>query len=116
MSPTNDILRYVHAVRLFQFVEKSVFNSTQGFLFENISTNLYSLIKTSVDGFLLNLFNTGHFAGSTADQAFFTIVDSTNNPPEVVNAGVIVVDVGIAPNRPGEFLVFRFSQKTLTAI
>lgn len=115
MSPTNDVLRYVNAVRLFQFVEKSIFNSTFSFVFENITSNLYSDIKTTIDGFLLNLFNTGHFAGSTPSQAFFVIVDSSNNPPEVVNLGQVIVDIGIAPNRPGEFIRFRFSQKTLTA-
>jgi len=114
-SVTNDVLRYVNAVRLFQFVEKSIFNSTQGFVFESITANLYSQIKTTIDSFLLNLFNTGHFAGTTPDQAFFVIVDSTNNPPEVVNQGQVVVDIGIAPNRPGEYIRFRFSQKTLTA-
>ena len=115
MSPTNDVLRYVNAVRLFQFVEKSIFNSTFGFVFESITSNLYSQIKTTVDGFLLNLYNTGHFAGSSPDQAFFVIVDQSNNPPEVINRGQVVVDIGIAPNRPGEFIRFRFSQKTLTA-
>jgi phage tail sheath protein FI len=115
MSPTNDVLRYVNAVRLFQFVEKSIFNSTFGFVFESITSNLYSEIKTTIDGFLLNLFNTGHFAGATPDQAFFVVVDGSNNPPEVVNRGQVIVDIGIAPNRPGEFIRFRFSQKTLTA-
>ena len=115
MSATNDVLKYVNAVRLFQFVEKSIFNSTFGFVFENINANLYAQIKTTVDSFLLNLFNTGHFAGNTPDQAYFVIVDETNNPPEVVNQGQVIVDIGIAPNRPGEFIRFRFSQKTLTA-
>jgi phage tail sheath protein FI len=114
-SATNDVFKYISSVRLFQFVEKSVFNSTHGLLFESINANLYSIIKTQLDGFLLNLYNTGHFAGASPDQAFFVIVDDTNNPPEVVNAGQVVVDVGIAPNRPGEFIRFRFSQKTLTA-
>jgi hypothetical protein len=115
LSPTNDVLRYVNAVRLFQFVEKSVFNSTFGFVFESITSNLYSLIKSTIDGFLLNLYGTGHFAGNSPAQAFFVICDETNNPPEVANAGQVVCDIGIAPNRPGEFIRFRFSQKTLTA-
>jgi phage tail sheath protein FI len=115
LSATNDIFRYINAVRLFQFVEKSVFNSTHNFVFESINGSLYASIKSTIDGFLLNLFNTGHFAGNTAGEGFFVIVDSTNNPPEVVNAGQVIVDIGIAPNRPGEFIRFRFSQKTLTA-
>lgn len=114
-SATNDVFKYVSSVRLFQFVEKSIFNSTHGLLFESINSNLYSLIKTQLDSFLLNLYNTGHFAGNTPDQAFFVIVDETNNPPEVANAGQVIVDVGIAPNRPGEFIRFRMSQKTITS-
>jgi len=115
LSPTNDVLRYVNAVRLFQFVEKSIFNSTFNFVFESITANLYGQLKTACSGFLLNLYSTGHFAGNTPTQAFFVICDETNNPPEVANAGQVVVDIGIAPNRPGEFIRFRFSQKTLTA-
>jgi len=115
LSPTNDVLRYINAVRLFQFVEKSIFNSTFNFVFESITSNLYGQIKTTVDGFLLNLYTTGHFAGNSPNQAFFVICDETNNPAEVANAGQVVVDIGIAPNRPGEFIRFRFSQKTLTA-
>lgn len=115
LSPTNDVLRYVNAVRLFQFVEKSIFNSTFGFVFESITSSLYGQIKTTVDGFLNNLYNTNYFAGNSPSQAYFCICDDTNNPPEVVNQGQVVVDIGIAPNRPGEFIRFRFSQKTLTA-
>jgi len=115
LSPTNDVLRYVNAVRLFQFVEKSIFNSTFNFVFENITANLYNQLKTTCDGFLHNLFTNGYFAGSTPTQAYFVICDETNNPPEVANAGQVIVDIGIAPNRPGEFIRFRFSQKTLTA-
>lgn len=115
LSPTNDVLRYVNAVRLFQFVEKSVFNSTFGFVFESITSSLYGQIKTAVDGFLNNLYNTNYFAGSSPSQAYFVVCDDTNNPPEVANVGQVIVDIGIAPNRPGEFIRFRFSQKTLTA-
>lgn len=115
LSPTNDVLRYVNAVRLFQFVEKSIFNSTFNFVFESITSNLYGQLKTTCDGFLHNLYTSGHFAGSSPSQAYFVICDETNNPPEVANAGQVIVDIGIAPNRPGEFIRFRFSQKTLTA-
>lgn len=115
LSPTNDVLRYVNAVRLFQFVEKSIFNSTFGFVFESITANLYAALKSVCDSFLNNLYNSGYFAGSSPTQAYFVICDETNNPPEVANAGQVIVDIGIAPNRPGEFIRFRFSQKTLTA-
>jgi phage tail sheath protein FI len=115
LSPTNDVLRYINAVRLFQFVEKSVFNSTFNFVFESINSNLYNQLKTSISGFLLNLYTTGHFAGNNPGQAFFVICDETNNPPQIANAGQVAVDIGIAPNRPGEFIRFRFGVKTLNS-
>jgi len=102
--------KYINAVRLFMFVEKSTFNSTHQFVFENIGQTLYSQIKTQLDGFLLNLFNNGYFAGTSPTQAYFVVCDSSNNPPEVVNAGEVIVDVGLAPNKPGEFIRFRFQQ------
>ena len=114
MSPTNDIFRYINAVRLFQFVEKSTFNSTQFAVFENINTGLFNQLKTTMDSFLGGLFNSGHFAGDNPSQSFFVVVDGTNNTPETINQGKVIVDVGIAPNRPAEFVVFRFAQKTLS--
>ena len=114
MSPTNDIFRYINAVRLFQFVEKSTFNSTQFAVFENINTGLFNQLKTGMDSFLNGLFNSGHFAGSNPSQAYFVVVDGTNNTPDTINQGKVIVDVGIAPNRPAEFVVFRFAQKTLS--
>lgn len=113
MSATNDIFRYINAVRLFQFVEKSTFNSTQFAVFENINTGLFSQLKTTMDSFLGGLFNSGHFAGSNPSQAFFVIVDGTNNTSTTINEGKIFIDIGIAPNRPAEFVIFRFAQKTL---
>jgi len=115
LSSTNDAFKHVSAVRLFMFVEKSVFNSTHNLLFESINSNLYTAIKTQLDSFLLNLYNTGHFAGDSPAQAFRVVCDGSNNPPEVANAGEVVVDVAIAPNRPGEFIRFRFAQKTLSS-
>jgi phage tail sheath protein FI len=114
LSSTNDAFKYVNAVRLFIFVEKSIFNSTHSLVFESINSNLYAAIKTQLDSFLLNLYNTGHFAGATPAQAFSVVCDGSNNPPEVVNAGQVVIDVALAPNRPGEFIRFRLAQKTLS--
>ena len=65
-----------------------------------------------IQGFLLNLFNSQYFAGTTPGQAFFVVCDSTNNTPESIAAGQVFIDVGVAPNVPAEFVVFRFQQVT----
>lgn len=104
---------YVNARRLFMFLEKSVYNSTQWIVFENNGPGLWGRISLQLSSFLLGLFNDGYFAGNTPKDAFFVKVDSSNNPPETINAGQVVVDVGAAPNKPAEFVRFRFQQKTI---
>jgi phage tail sheath protein FI len=39
-------------------------------------------------------------------------VDDENNPPEVRDLGRLVIDVGVAPVKPAEFVIFRITQKT----
>ena len=111
ISPTSE-WRYINARRLFMFLEKSIFESTHWIVFENNGPGLWTRIKAQVEGFLKSLFNENYFAGNSPAQAFFVIVDDTNNPPESINNGQVIIDVGIAPNKPAEFVRFRFQQKT----
>lgn len=104
---------YIQMRRLFMFVEKSVFNSTQGFVFESNTAGLRAAIKLQIEAFLLGLHRSGHFAGTSPAQSFFVICDGSNNPQTTIDQGQLVVDVGIAPTKPAEFIVFRFQQKTI---
>lgn len=104
---------YIQMRRLFMFVEKSVFNSTQGFVFESNTGALRAAIKLQIEAFLLGLHRSGHFAGNSPAQSFFVICDSSNNPQAAIDQGQLVVDVGIAPTKPAEFVIFRFQQKTV---
>lgn len=110
LSTTGDFTQVSHR-RLFIFLEKSVFNSTHDFVFEPIGAGLYSSIKGRLTGFLNTLFLEGYFAGDTPEQAFFVIVDDSNNPQSVKDARTVIIDVGIAAAEPAEFVVFRFQRK-----
>jgi len=48
--------------------------------------------------------------GLTASEAFFVKCDAELNPAEVRDAGQLVIDVGLAPVKPAEFVIFRLSQ------
>lgn len=109
-NPPGDF-RYVHVRRLFNFLKSSIFNSTHGFVFENVGAALRSRITLSVESFLRGLFNQGLFAGETPQEAFTVICDATNNPTEVEQSGTVICDIFVAPNTPGEFIVFRVQQK-----
>ena len=107
--------RYIQARRLFMFLEKSIYNATGWIVFENNGPGLWARIKAQLDGFLNGLFKEGLFFGNSPSQAYFVIVDDTNNDASSIEAGQVIIDVGVAPNRPAEFVRFRFQQKTISS-
>ena len=102
---------YIQARRLFMFLEKSIYNATHIYVFENNGSALWARIRLQLTAFLFRLYSNGYFAGDSPEEAFFVIVDRTNNPQESVDAGILNVDIGVAPNKPAEFIVFTFQQK-----
>ena len=48
--------------------------------------------------------------GATPEQAFYVLCDESNNPPSSVDEGRLIVEVGIRPVKPAEFVIFRISQ------
>lgn len=113
-NPPDDF-RYVQVRRLFNFLKSSIYNSTHGFVFENVGASLRQRIQVSVESFLRNLFNQGYFAGSTFTDAVVVICDESNNTADNEEAGEVICDIYIAPNKPGEFIVFRIQQKFSSA-
>lgn len=107
--------RYINARRLFMYLEKSVYNATWWIVFENNGPALWTRIKTQLDSFLSNLYSNGYFAGSSPSQAYFVICDSSNNTEATIDAGQVIIDIGVAPNKPAEFVRLRFQQKSLNS-
>lgn len=107
--------RYINVRRLFMFLEKSVFNATHWIVFENNGPALWGKIKAQLNGFFLALFNEGYFAGKKPAEGFFVVCDETNNRPETIELGQVIIDIGVAANKPAEFVRFRFSQQTLAS-
>jgi phage tail sheath protein FI len=52
----------------------------------------------------------GALVGATPEQAFYVVCDESNNPRSSVDEGKLIVEVGIAPVKPAEFVIFRISQ------
>jgi hypothetical protein len=104
---------YIQGRRTMMFVQKSVFNSTHSHVFKNNGAGLWNAISSQVGSFLLGLHRSGYFAGATASESYFVVCDRTINPQDVVDRGICYCDVGIATNKPAEFIVFRFSQKAI---
>jgi hypothetical protein len=107
---SDDAWRYVNVRRLFNFVEESIFEGTQWVVFEPNDQRLWGRVKRTINSFLLRIWRDGALFGATPEQAFFVKCDEENNPAEVRDAGQLIVDVGIAPVKPAEFVVFRIAQ------
>jgi phage tail sheath protein FI len=52
----------------------------------------------------------GALFGQTMQEMFFVKCDAENNPPESRDLGILTVEIGMAPVKPAEFVVFRISQ------
>ena len=52
----------------------------------------------------------GRCSARRPTQAFFVKCDEETNPPEVIEAGQVICEIGIAPVKPAEFVIFRLSQ------
>ncbi len=105
--------KYVNVRRLFLFLEETIDEGTQWVVFEPNTPMLWGKVRRNITAFLTNVWRDGALAGTTAAEAFFVKVDAENNPPEVVDAGRLVIEVGVAPVKPAEFVIIRISQKTL---
>src|SRR5438270_368029 len=102
--------RYVNVRRLFNFVEKSIEMGTQWVVFEPNNPDLWARIRRDVGAFLTGLWREGMLFGTTPSEAFFVKCDEELNPSDVRDRGQLFIDVGLAPVKPAEFVIFRLSQ------
>lgn len=102
--------RYVNVRRLFIFLEQSIERGLQWVVFEPNDFSLWKSIKRNVSAFLRVQWEEGKLAGATEDKAFFVRCDDVTNTPDTINAGQVIAEIGVAPSKPAEFVVFRFKQ------
>ncbi len=101
---------YINVRRLFNMIETTIMSGTQYAVFEPNDQKLWEGLKRTVGAFLRGLWRDGALFGATADQAFYVKCDNETNPPESIDLGRVVVEVGIAPVKPAEFVIFRVAQ------
>jgi phage tail sheath protein FI len=102
--------RYINVRRLFNFVEKSIELGTQWVVFEPNNPDLWARIRRDVGAFLTGLWRDGMLFGNTPAEAFFVKCDEELNPADVRDRGQLFIDIGLAPVKPAEFVIFRLSQ------
>jgi phage tail sheath protein FI len=107
---SNPSWRYINVRRLFNYVEKSIENGTQWVVFEPNNRKLWARVSRDVSAFLRMVWRDGALFGSSPAEAFYVKCDDELNPPESRDLGRLVVEIGLAPVKPAEFVIFRISQ------
>lgn len=102
--------KYINVRRLFLFLRESIDEGTQWVVFEPNTPDLWAKITRNVTAFLTNVWRSGALFGSTPQEAFYVKCDAETNPPEVRDLGQVVTEIGVAPSKPAEFVIFRISQ------
>jgi phage tail sheath protein FI len=110
VAPSASEWRYLNVRRLFSMIEKSIARATRWVVFEGNDEPLWKAIRRDISAFLTLLWRDGALMGATASEAFFVQCDRETNPPEVIDAGMVITVIGIAPVKPAEFIIFRIGQ------
>lgn len=99
--------KYVNVRRLLIMIEKSIDQSTRWAVFEPNDFNLQLGLTNTITWFLREIWKEGGLAGATQDEAFVVTCSEKNNPPEVIDAGQVIIDILVAPTVPAEFITIR---------
>jgi len=110
LALTDPSWRYINVRRLFNYVEASIERATQWVVFEPNDPILWGKIRRDVNSFLRTVWLSGALFGNTPDEAFYVKCDLELNPPETRDLGYLFIEMGLAPVKPAEFVVFRISQ------
>jgi len=102
--------RYINVRRLFNYLEESILGGTQWVVFEPNDRNLWAKIRRTIAAFLVNEWRKGALFGSKPGEAFYVKCDDETNPAEGIDAGQVICEIGLAPVKPAEFVIFRLSQ------
>jgi len=107
--------RYVNVRRYFLYLERSIDKSTQWVVFEPNGERLWANVRSTVEDFLYNEWFNGRLLGSSPKQAYFVRCDRSTMTQNDLDNGRLVCEIGVAPLRPAEFVIFRIGQKTADA-
>jgi phage tail sheath protein FI len=112
---SNALWKYVSVRRLFIFLERSIYEGTQWVVFEPNDPRLWARVTDTIRLFLRGQWRLGALFGRTEDQAFFVTCDETTMTQDDILNGRLICEIGIAPVRPAEFVIFRIFQYTAEA-
>ena len=107
---SNSLWKYVNVRRLFIYLEESIKSQTNWAVFEPNDEMLWARVGRTIRAFLRDMWRSGALVGNTEDQAFYVNIGrDTMSQSDILN-GRLICEIGVAPSRPAEFVIFRITQ------
>lgn len=100
--------RYISVRRFYLLVKKSISRSIEFVVFEPNDANTWNMLQRLIEDYLIQLWRSGALAGSKPAEAFFIAVGLNKSMTQLdIAEGRLIIEVGIAPVRPAEFIIMK---------
>ncbi|MEU5342936.1 phage tail sheath subtilisin-like domain-containing protein [Streptomyces sp. NPDC020766] len=96
--------------RLITMLRLTLDRESQWVVFEPHTAALRAVLVLHISALLRGQFRAGAFAGATEAQSYFVRADTDLNPPESIALGRTVLEVGVAPSSPLEFILLKVTR------
>jgi hypothetical protein len=104
---TDSSWRQLSVRRMVSSIERSIKRQLTWVAFEPNNDRLRDSLRRQLDGLMSALFAQGCFSGSTPGESWFVQIASGAEAREEADAGQLVVQLGVAPSAPLEFILVR---------
>ena len=102
--------KYVPVRRTLIYLRKAATDLTEFALFESNDAFLWRRVKASLGSFLTNFWAQGGLVGATPAEAYYVRCDETINPQSLIDNGELHIEIGVALQRPAEFVIVKIGQ------
>jgi len=104
--------KYINVRRLFLFLKQSIDEGSQWVVFEPNDQDLWARVRQTIESFLTTVWRDGALMGTSASEAFYVKCDESTMTQGDIDNGRLIVEIGVAPVKPAEFVIFRIGQWT----
>lgn len=103
------LLKYVSDRRMLLFLENSIKRGSYWTVFEPNDAPMWRDNRNSIKSFL-NTLPREALRGETPEDRYYVKCDADLNTIDMIKAGKCVTEIGVALQKPAEFMIFRISQ------
>ncbi|MCK5312167.1 MAG: phage tail sheath family protein [Desulfobacteraceae bacterium] len=105
--------KYINVRRLIIYLEESITKGLQWIVFEPNDAQLWSRVRSCIEAFLYQLWRDKGLVGSKPEEAFFVRCDLSVMTQEDIAQGRFVCVIGVALQRPAEFIMLKIGLQAM---